>query len=162
MSDVCVVLLPITIFGGLKKSCMDVPSRRNSGFAHTSKPVPDFLPEYFSISGIIVFSVVPGRTVLRITIIWCDVFFCRDLPIWVEMFSMYFRSSEPSSLLGVPTQMKLMSVSWMALSVSAVAFSFFDSTASFMYSSSFGSISGDFPWFMVSTLFLFMSMPVIL
>ena len=84
------------------------------------------------------------------------------MPISFDTLSMYLRLSEPSSLLGVPTQMKLMSVASIACCVSVVAFSFFAATASFMYSSSFGSMRGDFPLFMVSTLSLFMSMPVTL
>jgi len=61
---------PMIMRSGCNMSCSAEPSRRNSGFMHNPKSIPQCLPEWVSMRGLSVFSVVVGVTVLLITMRW--------------------------------------------------------------------------------------------
>src|SRR6266850_1611091 len=90
--------------GGLWKSSMAVVSRMNSGFMHTPKSLPACFEDFFSKSGITMFSTVPGSTVLRMVITWYVFESFNNSPMRSTTRVKYFNPKLPFSLLGVPTQ----------------------------------------------------------
>jgi len=101
---------PMIMRSGFSVSWRADPSRRNSGFMHKPKSLPQCLRECFSRVGLTVFSVVPGITVLFTTTKWYVFFLFRACPISLVAFLMFCRFMLPWGLLGVPTVMKVMSV----------------------------------------------------
>src|SRR5438309_1620969 len=78
----------------------------NSGFMQIPNCFPACLPEVRSRRGKIVFSTVPGSTVLRMTTTWNLSVFRNDWPIWPITLSTCASPKLPFSLLGIPTQTK--------------------------------------------------------
>ena len=70
------------------------------------KSCPNFFPEERSSAGITTPSIVPGRTVLRITTVCHRSIVFSVAPISVHTRSMYCRSMLPFGRLGVPTQIR--------------------------------------------------------
>lgn len=102
---------------------MAFPSRRNSGLKHRRKCLPHFLLLCFSSSGLTMFSVVPGVTVLFTTIRWVSFFFLSALPISLAVWRMNLRFMLPFGFEGVPTVMKDIFVCRIASSLVRTAFS---------------------------------------
>ena len=93
------------------------PWRRNSGLMHKPKSGPHFFFDSFSRIGLTRSCVVPGTTVLFITTTWYVLFLWSAFPMSRDDVSMNCRSMLPSGLLGVPTALKVRSVSRTAFSV---------------------------------------------
>jgi len=108
---------PMTRRSGLIVSSNAEPWRRNSGFMHKPKSGPHFFFDSFSRIGLTRFCVVPGTTVLFITTTWYVLFLPSAFPMSCVDDSMNWRSMLPSGLLGVPTALKVRSVSSTAFSV---------------------------------------------
>ena len=81
----------------------------NSGFMQIPKSFPARLPDLCSSKGKIIFSTVPGSTVLRMTTTWNLSAFRNNSPICSTTLSTCPRPRLPFSLLGVPTQTSEMS-----------------------------------------------------
>src|ERR1700734_437890 len=111
----------MTVLGGWRKSFTAEPSRRNSGLLQTPKSPPAFVPENSSKVGITILCIVPGRIVLRITIVCRALLVFSAWPICSQILRMYRRSRLPLGWLGVPTQTKDSSVSRIASAGSLVA-----------------------------------------
>ena len=118
--------MPITILSGFLMSWKAWPSLMNSGLNRTVKSSRFFLSDALSRRGITMFSVVPGSTVLFITIVWWLSLVFNILPIWVRTNLKGSKSCEPSDRVGVPTVMNERSVFWTAKSASSVRWMLFD------------------------------------
>ena len=129
----------------------------NSGFMPMPKSLPACFPDVCSSKGKTTFSIVPGRTVLRMMTTWNLSVFRSSSPIRRTILRTCPKSKLPFSLLGVPTQTKEISpsfsTSWTACSRPA-------STPSEINASKPGSITGLLPELMRETFISCKSTPV--
>ena len=125
----------------------------------TPKSRPAQRPEASSSSGIRRVSTVPGSTVLRMTTTWYASRPASARPISRQTFSTYVRLRLPLSLLGVPTQTRLMSLSRTAADASMLTRRRPAATVLWTSASSPGSTTGACPRLSNSTFCRFTSTP---
>ncbi len=89
------------------------PSRRNSGFEQSPKPLPHFFPDSLSNIGLTTALVVPGVTVLLRTTVCLFLLKASCFPTMADAAVTCERSMEPSDCEGVPTAMRMTSAPWM-------------------------------------------------
>jgi hypothetical protein len=112
---------PMTVLGWQRESFTAEPSRRNSGLLRTPKSTAAFFPENSSKVGITILYFVPGKMVLRMTTVCRALLLLSASPICSQIRRIYRRSRLPLAWLGVPTQTKDSSVSWIGWTGSLVA-----------------------------------------
>ena len=130
---------PTTILSGWRLSCKAAPSLKNSGFMHNPKSSPSFFWDFSPRLGSIKESVVEGVIVLFATTTWYLSISFRANPISSDADFIWPKSIEPSGNEGVPTQMKVISLSFTQAVLSIDPWKSPASTTSFTSSSRPGS-----------------------